>query len=112
MNQHLSEKQKDIDTCLIATPDHTHAPIAMAAMRAGKHVYVQKPPAHSVNEERALTEAARNYKVVTQMGNQGPSNESARMICEWIWGGAKREVTTDKEANSYVKREYCDGWTL
>ena len=88
----LLEKQKDVDACLIATPDHTHAPIAMAAMRAGKHVFVQKPLAHSVNEVRAMTEAAREYKVVTQMGNQGHSNESARQICEWIWSGAIGEV--------------------
>ncbi len=97
----LLEKQKDIDACLIATPDHVHAPIAMAAMRAGKHVYVQKPLAHSVNEVRAMTEAARKYKVVTQMGNQGHSNESARMICEWIWGGAIGAV---REIHAWTNR--------
>lgn len=97
----LLDKQKDIDACLIATPDHTHAPIAMAAMRAGKHVYVQKPLAHSVNEVRAMTEAARKYKVVTQMGNQGHSNESARMICEWIWDGAIGAV---REVHAWTNR--------
>ncbi len=84
----MLDKQKDIDAVIIATPDHVHAPIAMAAMRAGKHVYCQKPLAHSVNEVRAMTEAARKYKVATQMGNQGHSNEGARQICEWIWSGA------------------------
>ena len=51
----MLDKQKDIDAVIIATPDHVHAPIAMAAMRAGKHVYCQKPLAHSLNEIRAMT---------------------------------------------------------
>ena len=97
----LLEKQKDVDACIIATPDHTHAPIAMAAMRAGKHIYVQKPLAHSVNEVRRMTEAARQYKVVTQMGNQGHSNESARQICEWIWSGA---IGTVREVHAWTNR--------
>ncbi len=84
----MLEKQKDIDALIIATPDHTHAPIAMAAMKMGKHVYVQKPLTHSVYEARMLTEAARQYKVATQMGNQGHSGDAIRMVCEWIWDGA------------------------
>ncbi len=84
----MLEKQKDIDAVVVATPDHTHAVIAMAAMQMGKHVYVQKPLTHSVYEARALTEAAHKYKVATQMGNQGHSGEGARLICEWIWDGA------------------------
>ena len=67
----MLEKQKDIDAVLVATPDHTHAVVAMAAMQLGKHVYVQKPLTRTISEARALTEAARKYKVVTQMGNQG-----------------------------------------
>ncbi|MHC4962817.1 MAG: Gfo/Idh/MocA family protein [Planctomycetota bacterium] len=73
---------------MIATPDHTHACIAMEAMRHGKHVYVQKPLTHSVHEARILTEAARKFGVITQMGNQGHSWEGNRQICEWIWDGA------------------------
>ena len=88
----MLEKQKDIDAVVIATPDHTHAVIAMAAMRAGKHVYVQKPLAHSVYEARMLTEAARKYKVATQMGNQGHSTEGIRLICEWIADDAIGQV--------------------
>jgi len=83
----MLEKQKDIEALVIATPDHTHAPIAMAAMKMGKHVYVQKPLTHSVYEARMLTEAARQYKVATQMGNQGHSGDGIRMVCEWIWDG-------------------------
>lgn len=91
----MLERQKDIEAVIIATPDHSHAAIAMAAMRAGKHVYVQKPMAYSVHEARTLTEAARRYKVATQMGNQGHSGDGARLICEWIQAGvigAVREV--------------------
>jgi predicted dehydrogenase len=91
----MLDQQKEIEAVIIATPDHTHAAIAMAAMRAGKHVYVQKPLTHSVDEARALTEAARRYKVMTQMGNQGHSGDGTRLACEWIAAGvigAVREV--------------------
>lgn len=89
----MLEKMGDkIDAVLIATPDHTHACIAMEAMRRGKHVYVQKPLTHSVYEARMLTEAARKYGVVTQMGNQGHSSEGVRQTCEWIWDGAIGDV--------------------
>ncbi len=84
----MLEKQKDIDAVLVATPDHTHAVIAMAAMQLGKHVYVQKPLTRTVSEARALTEAARKYKVVTQMGNQGHSEEGLRLMQEWMDAGA------------------------
>jgi predicted dehydrogenase len=86
--QKMLEKQKDIEAVIIATPDHTHAVIAMMAMEMGKHVYCQKPLTHSVYEARMLTEAARKHKVITQMGNQGHSGEGIRLVCEWIWDGA------------------------
>ncbi len=84
----MLEKQTDIDAVMIATPDHTHAVIAMAAIQCGKHVYCQKPLTHNVYESRMLTLAARRAGVITQMGNQGHSSESMRLICEWIWDGA------------------------
>ena len=84
----MLDQQKDIDAVIVATPDHTHAVIALAAIQRGKHVYVQKPLAHSVYEARVLTEAARKHKVMTQMGNQGHSGDGARLMCEWIWDGA------------------------
>jgi predicted dehydrogenase len=71
----MIEKQKDIDAVIVATPDHNHAVVAMASMQLGKHVYVQKPLTRCIWEARMLTEAARKYKVVTQMGNQGHSGE-------------------------------------
>jgi predicted dehydrogenase len=88
----MLEKQKDIDGVIVATPDHAHAVVAMAAMQLGKHVYVQKPMTRTVSEARALTEAARKYKVVSQMGNQGHSGEGVRLIEEWITDGAIGKV--------------------
>jgi predicted dehydrogenase len=69
---------------VIATPDHTHACIAAAAMRAGKHVYCEKPLTHSVWEARQVAEAAREHGVATQMGNQGQASEQVRRLCELI----------------------------
>ena len=83
----MLERQKDIDAVLIATPDHTHAVIAAAAMKEGKHVYVQKPLTWSVHEARALQRLARTTGVVTQMGNQGHSSDDARLINEWVQAG-------------------------
>jgi predicted dehydrogenase len=88
----MLDQQKDIEAVVIATPDHTHAVIAMAAMNAGKHVYCQKPLTHDVVEARALAEAAKRLRVATQMGNQGHSGEGIRQICEWIWAGAIGEI--------------------
>lgn len=82
-----------IDAVTVATPDHTHAVIAMEAMRRGKHVYCEKPLAHSIHEIRALMKAAHENKVVTQLGNQGHSFDTIRTFCEWIWDGAIGNVT-------------------
>jgi predicted dehydrogenase len=97
----MLDKQKEIDAVVIATPDHTHATIAMACMRAGKHVYVQKPMAYSIGEARAMTEAARQHKVITQMGNQGRSGDGVRMVCEWLWSGAIGNV---REVHAWTNR--------
>jgi len=97
----MLEKQKDIDAVIVATPDHLHAVIALAAMQLGKHVYVQKPLTRTVYEARKLTEAARKYKVITQMGNQGHSGEGIRLICEWIKDGAIGDV---REVHCWTNR--------
>ena len=88
----LDEMDKQVDAVLVATPDHTHAVHAINAIRRGKHVYCEKPLAHSIAEVRALVQAARDHKVVTQLGNQGHSSGSIRTFCEWIWDGAIGKV--------------------
>ena len=92
--QMLDKEAKHIDAVSVSTPDHNHAAPAMAAMQLGKHVYVQKPLSHDIYEARALTEAARKYKVVTQMGNQGASNDGARLLREWYDAGLLGDVHT------------------
>ncbi len=88
----MLEKEKSIDGVIVATPDHMHATIALAAMDLGKHVYVQKPLTWSVAESRQLARRARETKVATQMGNQGHSWDDARTAVEYVWAGAIGEV--------------------
>ena len=88
----MLDKQKDIDAVMVATPDHMHAAIALAAMDLGKHVYVQKPLTWSVEEARKLAQKAAASKVATQMGNQGHSSDDARLLNEYIWAGAIGDV--------------------
>jgi len=108
----MLDKQKDIDGVVVATPDHTHAVISMAAMRAGKHVYCQKPLTHDVYESRMLAKAAKEAKVATQMGIQGHSMEGIRLICEWIWAGVIGEV---REVDAWCSLTYYPwghaGWS-
>jgi predicted dehydrogenase len=88
----MLEKQKDIDAVIVATPDHMHAVIASNAMDLGKHVYVQKPLCWSVHEARHLAQKAAATKVVTQMGNQGHSQDGARRGQEYIQAGVLGDV--------------------
>ena len=83
----LEKEHKLIDACSVSTPDHMHAVIGMAAMQLKKHVYIQKPLAHDIYEARMLTKAAHDYKVVTQMGNQGASSDGTRKLLEWYNAG-------------------------
>ena len=97
----LLEDAKDIDAVTVSTPDHTHAVIAMAAMKSGKHVYVQKPLTHDIYEARQLTKAANYYKLVTQMGNQGASGDGVKQMVKWFDEGkigkvSKVEVWTNR----------------
>lgn len=89
----LEKEKNNIDACYIATPDNTHAVATLAAMQLGKHVYTQKPLTHDIYEARVLTEAAKKYKVVTQMGNQGGSGDGVRRTQELIKAGLIGEVT-------------------
>jgi len=90
----LDKEKKNIDAVIITTPDHMHAVQALAAMQLGKHVYVEKPLTHDIYEARILTEAARKYKVVTQMGNQGSSGDDTRLVETWIQEGVIGDVHT------------------
>lgn len=90
----LEKEKNNYDAVIITTPDHMHAPQAMAAMALGKHVYVEKPLTHDIAEARLLTQTADRYKVVTQMGNQGASGDDSRMVESWIQQGVIGDVHT------------------
>lgn len=90
-----------VDGVMVATADHTHAPVAAHSLTMGKHVFCQKPLTHSIYESRLLTKLASKYKVATQMGNQGNSSPEVRDICEWIWNGEIGEV---KEVHAWTNR--------
>jgi hypothetical protein len=83
----MLEKEKSIDAVDIATPDHMHAVIAAMAIKMGKHVYCQKPLTHDVYEARKLRDLARDYKVATQMGNQGSASDGLRRAVEVVHSG-------------------------
>ena len=84
----------DVDCIMIATPDHTHALIAVHAMRAGKDVYCEKPLAYSVAEGQAIVAAAETYGRILQTGTQRRSNSRIRHACELIRNGYIGEVKT------------------
>ena len=90
----LEAEKNNIDACSISTPDNVHAVATMAAMQLGKHVYTQKPLAHDIYECRMLASAAKRYKVVTQMGNQGGSGDGVRLGHEIYNAGMIGEVHT------------------
>ena len=77
---------KDIDAVMVATPDHTHATIALPFMKAKKHAYVEKPLTHNIYEARTMAQVAAEQGIVTQMGNQGASSDGIRTAQEWING--------------------------
>ena len=97
----LDKEGDNIDAVIVAIPDFMHATAAMHCMERGKHVFVQKPLAHTIWECRTLTEAAAKYKVATQMGNQGYSNEGTRQCAEMIWAGEIGNVT---EVHAWTNR--------
>jgi hypothetical protein len=92
----LEKEHQSIDAVSVSTPDNCHAVAALAAMELGKHVYVQKPLTHDIYEARMLTEAAKKYKVVTQMGNQGASGDGVRLMREWYNAGVIGDATAIK----------------
>ena len=103
----LDKMGKEIDAVVIGTPDHTHAVIAMEAMRRSKHVYCEKPLAHWIHEVRALVAASHKHRVVTQLGNQGHSSNEIRRLCEWVWADAVGPIHTIHAACGSYKNIYC-----
>src|SRR5262249_32003037 len=97
----MLDTQKDIDAVIVSTPDHSHAIAALSAMKLGKHVYCEKPLTHNISEVRKLMQAARDGKLMTQMGNQGHSCEASHQQVEWIRAGA---VGAIKEVHVWTDR--------
>lgn len=103
----LDEMDRQIDAVVVATPDHTHAVACLDALRRGKHLYCEKPLAHSIHEVRQIVKAARDNNAITQLGNQGHSADTIRSFCEWIWDGAIGDVTEVHAACGEFKNVYC-----
>jgi predicted dehydrogenase len=99
----LLEKEKDLDGVYIATPDHWHATIAIAAMRKKKAVLCQKPMAHSIGEARRMAAVARESKVATGLPVNNPSTENTKLIASWIADGAIGQV---REVHNWSSRPY------
>ena len=104
----MLEKEKSIEAVLVATPDHNHAIVSIAAMKLGKHVYCEKPLAHSVWEARQMAKVAAERKVATQMGTQGHAFEGTRRAVEVMRSGILGEVTelhvwTDRPAGWWAQ---------
>src|SRR5207237_6845812 len=83
----FDEMAKSIDAVTVSTPDHTHAPASVMAMRLKKHVYCQKPLTHTVYEARRMREIAKEMGVCTQMGNQGSATDGVRRAVEIVQAG-------------------------
>jgi predicted dehydrogenase len=97
----LDEMGKSIDAVTVSTPDHTHAPAALMAMRMGKHCFCQKPLTHTIYEARLMAKVATEMKVATQMGNQGTAESSLRKAAALVRSGA---LGTVKEVHVWTNR--------
>jgi predicted dehydrogenase len=99
----LLEKERDLDAVYIATPDHWHAPISLAAMRKRKHVLCQKPMAHSIGEAHRMAQMAREMRVAASLPVNNPSSASTRLISEWLRDGAIGRV---REVHNWSSRPF------
>jgi len=102
----LFDEVKGLDAVWVATPDHHHFPATIRALEAGYGCYTEKPMAYSIWETRKLRDVAAAKKVATQMGNQGHSSQTIRMLCEYIWSGTIGEV---KEVHCVSNRNFSAG---
>jgi len=101
----LDKESKNIDSVNVSTPDHMHGPIGLAAMDLGKHCYGQKPLAHNLRECRAMTEMARENKLMTQMGIQISSAFTERLVVSLVQSGAIGKVT---RVHSFSSKKWGD----
>lgn len=104
----MFDKEKEFDAVLVATPDHNHAIVSIAAMKLGKHVYCEKPLAHSIWEARQMAKVAKEKGVATQMGTQGHAFEGTRRAVEIVRAGTLGDVTelhvwTDRPAGWWAQ---------
>jgi predicted dehydrogenase len=99
----LLEKEKDLDAVYVATPDHWHAPIGMAAMKKRKHVLGQKPMTHNIGEARRMAQTAAEMKVATSVTVSNPTSEATKLLMSWIGGGAIGAV---REVHNWSSRPY------
>lgn len=98
----MLDRERGVDAITCSTPDHVHAAVTMAALRAGKHVRTQKPLTRTISEARAVRAAAvQRPRLVTQMGNQGNANEGVRLIREWVEAGL---IGTVREIHYWTNR--------
>ncbi len=97
----LDEMDKGIDAVTISTPDHSHAPATIRAMRMGKHCFTQKPLTHTIYEARRLGEVAREMGVATEMGNQGTANSGLRLAAAYVQSGKLGDL---KEVHVWTNR--------
>jgi hypothetical protein len=97
----FDELERKIDAVVVATPDQHHYPASMMALQRGKHVYCEKPLTYTIEQARRLAQTARERKLATQMGNQGNSSDSTRLIREWTKAGVLGEVREIHHWNDY-----------
>ncbi len=110
----MLDEVKEIEAVVVGTPDHMHAFCSMAAMRAGKHVYCEKPLTHSVWEARQVAQYAREKKLMTQMGNQGQASTETRLLCERVWSGLigpihEAHIWTDRPSQGLFREYWPQG---
>jgi predicted dehydrogenase len=104
----LENSDKDIDAVVVATPNHVHAVASMAAIRAGKGVYCEKPLTYSIYEARKIAQAAREAKVATQLGNHGHSTDDIRRAVEWVRDGAIGKI---REVHAWANENRIPAFT-
>ena len=102
----LDKEAAKLDAVVVATADHNHAPAAIRAIRAGLHVYCEKPLTHTVQEARLIAEAAKKHKVATQMGTQIHAEDNYRRVVEIIQSGAIGDVS---EVHVWVGKAWGGG---